>query len=108
MFIKIFHRPALAIVISVLILFLGGLAINTLPISQFPSVAPPSVVVSVSYPGASAEVRTPSRGLLALADAHGRVQGQPPTVYTPSLGVPALTIRHHQKGKPKRWTARAP
>jgi multidrug efflux pump subunit AcrB len=43
MFGKILHRPALAIVISLLILFLGGLAIVSLPISQFPSVAPPSV-----------------------------------------------------------------
>ncbi len=56
MFAKILHRPALAIVISLIILFLGGLAIVTLPISQFPDVAPPSVVVSVSYPGASANV----------------------------------------------------
>ncbi len=50
MFKKFLHRPALAIVISLLILFMGGLAINNLPISQFPSVAPPSVVVAVSYP----------------------------------------------------------
>lgn len=56
MFARILHRPALAIVISLIILFLGGLAIVTLPISQFPSVAPPSVVVSVSFPGASAKV----------------------------------------------------
>jgi hydrophobic/amphiphilic exporter-1 (mainly G- bacteria), HAE1 family len=56
MFAQILHRPALAIVISLLILFMGGLAIYSLPISQFPSVAPPSVVVSVSYPGASAEI----------------------------------------------------
>ncbi|MCC9643227.1 efflux RND transporter permease subunit [Rhodopirellula sp. JC740] len=56
MFAKFLHRPALAIVISLLILFMGGLAINVLPISQFPSVAPPSVRVSVSYPGASAEI----------------------------------------------------
>lgn len=56
MFSKILHRPALAMVISLLILFMGGLAINTLPISQFPTVAPPSVVVTVSYPGASAKV----------------------------------------------------
>ena len=56
MFAKILHRPALAIVISLLILFMGGLAIITLPISQFPSVAPPSVSVSVSYPGASAKI----------------------------------------------------
>lgn len=56
MFAKILHRPALAIVISLIILFLGGLAIVTLPISQFPDVAPPSVVVAVSFPGASANV----------------------------------------------------
>jgi multidrug efflux pump subunit AcrB len=56
MFARFLHRPALAIVISLLILFMGGLAINVLPISQFPSVAPPSVRVSVSYPGASAKI----------------------------------------------------
>lgn len=56
MFTKFLHRPALAIVISLLILFMGGLAIMTLPISQFPDVAPPSVQVSVSFPGASAKV----------------------------------------------------
>jgi hypothetical protein len=56
MFSKFLHRPALAIVISLLILFMGGLAINVLPISQFPSVAPQSVRVSVSYPGASAKI----------------------------------------------------
>ena len=56
MFAKILHRPAFAIVISLVILFMGGLAIITLPISQFPSVAPPSVMVSVSYPGASAKI----------------------------------------------------
>ena len=56
MFERFLHRPALAIVISLLILFMGGLAITVLPISQFPSVAPPSVRVAVSYPGASAKI----------------------------------------------------
>lgn len=56
MFTKILHRPALAIVISLVLLFLGGLAIATLPVSQFPSVAPPVVMVSIAYPGASAKV----------------------------------------------------
>lgn len=56
MFSQFLHRPALAIVISIIILFLGALSIKTLPISQFPSVAPPSVVVTVAYPGASANV----------------------------------------------------
>lgn len=49
-------RPVFAIVISVGIIFLGILAIYTLPTSQFPSIAPPRVVVSVAYPGASADV----------------------------------------------------
>ncbi|HWB09300.1 MAG TPA: efflux RND transporter permease subunit [Pirellulales bacterium] len=56
MFSQFLRRPALAIVISIIILFLGGLSIKTLPISQFPNVAPPSVVVTVAFPGASAQV----------------------------------------------------
>jgi HAE1 family hydrophobic/amphiphilic exporter-1 len=56
MFTKILHRPALAIVISIILLFLGVLGIKTLPIAQFPDVAPPTVMVSISYPGASANV----------------------------------------------------
>jgi HAE1 family hydrophobic/amphiphilic exporter-1 len=56
MFARILHRPAFAIVVSLILLFLGGLSIGTLPISQFPTVAPPSVMVTVSFPGASAKV----------------------------------------------------
>ena len=55
MFSKFIHRPVLAIVISFVILFVGALAIKTLPTSQFPEVAPPVVMVSASYPGASAK-----------------------------------------------------
>ena len=55
MFRKFIHRPVLAIVISLVILFVGSLAIKTLPTSQFPEVAPPVVMVSASYPGASAK-----------------------------------------------------
>ena len=73
MFAKILHRPALAIVISILILFLGTLAIKTLPISQFPSVAPPSVLVTVAYPGASANVLVDSV-LIPLEQAINGVQ----------------------------------
>ncbi|MFM7807033.1 MAG: efflux RND transporter permease subunit, partial [Planctomycetota bacterium] len=56
MFTKILHRPALAIVISIILLFLGVLGIRTLPISQYPSIAPPTVEVAIAYPGASADV----------------------------------------------------
>ncbi|MFL6676538.1 MAG: efflux RND transporter permease subunit [Massilia sp.] len=47
-------RPIFAIVISILIMLAGGLAITSLPIEQFPPVAPPSVQIGTSYPGASA------------------------------------------------------
>src|ERR1700741_3881131 len=56
MFAKILHRPALAIVISLILLVLGVLGILPLPIAQFPSVAPPTVEVAIAYPGASANV----------------------------------------------------
>jgi HAE1 family hydrophobic/amphiphilic exporter-1 len=56
MFTKILHRPALAIVISIILLFLGLLGIYTLPVEQFPSITPPTVQVSIAYPGASALV----------------------------------------------------
>lgn len=56
MFTKILHRPALAIVISILLLFLGVLGYKTLPVAQFPDIAPPTVQVSIAYPGASANV----------------------------------------------------
>lgn len=56
MFTKILTRPALALVTSILILFVGVLGIKTLPIAQFPDVAPPTVYVSIAYPGASANV----------------------------------------------------
>src|SRR5215813_306742 len=56
MFTRILTRPAFAIVISIILLFLGILGIETLPIAQFPNIAPPTVMVSISYPGASANV----------------------------------------------------
>ncbi len=47
---------AVAIDISIVLLFLGVLGIKSLPIAQFPNIAPPTVMVSISYPGASANV----------------------------------------------------
>ena len=49
-------RPIFAAVISILITLIGGIAYYTLAVAQYPEVAPPTVVVSASYPGASAEV----------------------------------------------------
>lgn len=49
-------RPIFATVLSVLITLAGGLAVFTLPIAQYPPVAPPTVQVDCNYPGASARV----------------------------------------------------
>ena len=48
------ERPIFAIVIALLIMLAGGLSIATLPVEQYPTIAPPSIQISTSYPGASA------------------------------------------------------
>src|SRR5271166_3703616 len=50
------RRPILSSVISLLLLIAGGVSYFTLPVSQYPDVVPPTIVVSASLPGASAEV----------------------------------------------------
>ena len=49
-------RPIFAWVIALIILLGGILALNNLPVAQYPSVAPPALSVSISYPGASAQI----------------------------------------------------
>lgn len=49
-------RPIFAWVIAIIIMLAGALAIFTLPISQYPTIAPPTISISASYPGASAGV----------------------------------------------------
>lgn len=54
---KIFiERPILAWVIAIMIMLAGALAMFQLPVSQYPNVAPPTVTISASYSGASAQV----------------------------------------------------
>ena len=48
-------RPVFAWVIAIVIMLAGGLSILSLPIEQYPRIAPPSVQISTSYPGASAQ-----------------------------------------------------
>ncbi|MCM5528996.1 efflux RND transporter permease subunit [Parasegetibacter sp. NRK P23] len=50
------RRPVLSLVISIVITLLGALALFTLPVTQFPDIVPPSVVVTAKYTGANAEV----------------------------------------------------
>lgn len=74
MFKNFIKRPVMAIVVSLIIIFLGLLSIKTLPISQFPEIAPPRVLITLAYPGASAEVLEKS-SLIPLERAINGVPG---------------------------------
>jgi len=71
MFKNILQRPVLGLVISIIIVFLGCLAIQQLPISQFPQIAPTVVNVYIAYPGASADVLTKSTLIPLEASING-------------------------------------
>lgn len=92
MFAKFLTRPALAIVISLLILFMGGLSIATLPISQFPDVAPPSVIVAVSFPGSSAKILVESTMVILERAINGCPDMRYMTSASTSAGEAAITI----------------
>src|SRR6201992_3337817 len=48
-------RPIFAWVLAIVLMLAGVVAVFTLPIAQYPSIAPPAVSITVTYPGASAE-----------------------------------------------------
>ncbi|MBE9462638.1 efflux RND transporter permease subunit [Dyadobacter subterraneus] len=73
MFNQFIRRPVFAIVISIMIVFIGILAIEKLPISQFPDIAPTTVNIFIAYPGASADVLVKST-LITLEQAINGVQ----------------------------------
>ena len=52
---RFIDRPILSIVISATILLIGFIGLSSLPVEQYPDIAPPTVMVSASYTGANAE-----------------------------------------------------
>ncbi|NTS42966.1 efflux RND transporter permease subunit [Flavisolibacter sp. BT320] len=83
MFNRFIERPVLATVISVLIVILGVLGLTSLPVSQYPEIAPPTVVVSASYQGANADV-VMSSVVVPLEEQINGVEGM--TYMTSSAG----------------------
>jgi multidrug efflux pump len=85
-------RPIFAWVIALFIMVLGGVAIKQLPIAQYPTVAPPSIVVSVAYPGASAQTLEDS----VISVIEREMNGSPGMVYMESTsqanGTGSITI----------------
>ena len=74
-------RPIFAWVIALFVLVMGGVAITQLPIAQYPPVAPPSIVVSTAYPGASAQVLEDA----VLSVIEREMNGSPGLIYMESV-----------------------
>jgi len=74
-------RPIFAWVIALFIMVAGGVAIVQLPVAQYPPVAPPSIVVNVAYPGASAQTLEDS----VLGVIEREMNGSPGLIYFESV-----------------------
>ena len=74
-------RPIFAWVIALFIIVMGSVAITQLPIAQYPPVAPPSIVISASYPGASAQTLEDS----VLSIVEQEMNGSPGLIYMESV-----------------------
>ncbi len=85
-------RPIFAWVIALFILVMGGVAITQLPISQYPPVAPPAIVVNTAYPGASAQTLEDS----VLSVIEREMNGSPGLIYMESVaqadGTGSITL----------------
>jgi multidrug efflux pump len=75
------NRPIFAWVIALFILVMGGVAITQLPIAQYPPVAPPTIVISAGYPGASAQILEDS----VLSVIEREMNGSPGMIYMESV-----------------------
>ncbi len=86
------NRPIFAWVIALFLLVTGGVAITQLPISQYPPVAPPSIVVSMGYPGASAQTLEDS----VISVIEREMNGSPGLIYMESVaqadGTGSITL----------------
>src|SRR5882672_8197960 len=74
-------RPIFAWVIALFIIVLGSVAVTQLPVSQYPPVAPPSIVVSAIYPGASAQTLEDS----VISVIEQEMNGSPGLIYMESV-----------------------
>jgi multidrug efflux pump len=93
-------RPIFAWVIALFVIVLGSVSITQLPISQYPPVAPPAIVVSANYPGASATTLEES----VISVIEQEMNGSPGLIYMESVsqanGSGAITISFQQGTNP--------
>jgi multidrug efflux pump len=74
-------RPIFAWVIALFLIVLGAVSIRQLPIAQYPPVAPPAIVLTAVYPGASARVLEES----VISVIEQEMNGSPGLIYTESV-----------------------
>jgi multidrug efflux pump len=86
------NRPIFAWVIALFIVVMGGVAVTQLPIAQYPPVAPPSIVITAGYPGASAQILEDS----VLSVIEREMNGSPGMIYMESVaqanGTGTITV----------------
>ncbi|MFT3719105.1 efflux RND transporter permease subunit [Pseudorhodoferax sp.] len=86
------ERPIFAWVIALFIIVMGAVSITQLPISQYPPVAPPAIVINASYPGASAQTLEDS----VLSVIEREMNGSPGLIYMESVaqadGTGSITV----------------
>ncbi|MBS0309640.1 MAG: efflux RND transporter permease subunit, partial [Proteobacteria bacterium] len=85
-------RPVFAWVIALFIILAGALAVRTLPVSQYPTIAPPSIVVTATYPGASAQTLDDSVTSLIEQEMNGADGLQYMESLSQANGVTQITI----------------
>ena len=98
-FTNFIKRPVLSTVISVLIVLLGFIGLVSLPIEQYPDIAPPTVSVWTSYPGADAET-VKNSVIVPLEESINGVEGMDYISSTASTGSAQLSILFRQGMNP--------
>ncbi len=97
---RFIERPVLSTVISIVIVILGILGIFTLPITQYPDIAPPTVQVFATYPGANAKTVLESV-IIPIEEKINGVEGMTYMVSTASNnGIAQITIYFEQNYDP--------
>ena len=98
-FTNFIKRPVLSTVISILIVILGFIGLLSLPIEQYPDIAPPTVVVFTSYPGADAET-VKNSVITPLEESINGVEGMDYISSSASSGSASIQILFRQGMNP--------
>ena len=94
-FTNFIKRPVLSTVISIVIVLLGAIGLVSLPIEQYPNIAPPTVVVWTSYPGADAET-VKNSVITPLEESINGVEGMDYISSTAGAGSAQISVLFRQ------------